>query len=89
MKIFFFGLGWKPSYLHHSDHAVIADGVGADGEVARRVPADDPVDGVPVWRVRLVGVDCCQIGHHDVHVVLWDFTGELKIKIESKYEQTS
>lgn len=36
------------SHLHHGDHAVIADGVGADGEVTRRVPADDPVDGVPV-----------------------------------------
>lgn len=35
-------------HLHHGDHAVVADGVGADGEVTRRVPADDPVDGVPV-----------------------------------------
>lgn len=38
----------RPPYLHHGDHAVVANRVGADGEVAGRVPADDPVDGVPV-----------------------------------------
>lgn len=72
------GLGSEPTYLHHGDHAVVADRVGADGEVTHRVPADDPVDGVPVWRVGLVGVDGRQVGHHDVHVVLWNFTGKLE-----------
>lgn len=68
----------KPSYLHHGHHAVVGDRVGADGEVARRVSADDPVDSVPVGRVRLVGVNHCQVGHHHVHSVLWHLTGKLK-----------
>ena len=66
------------SYLHHGHHAVVGDRVGADGEVPRWIAADDPVDGVPVWRVRLVGVYHRQIGHHQIHSVLWDFTGKLQ-----------
>lgn len=36
------------SYLNHGDHAIIGDGVGADGEMPTWVSADDPVDRVPV-----------------------------------------
>lgn len=60
-------------YLDHGDHALVGDGVGADGEVARGVPADDAVDGVPVGRVRLVPVHHRQVGHHNLHSVLWHF----------------
>lgn len=66
------------SYLHHGDHAVVGDRVSADGEVPRRVSADDPVDGVPVRRVRLVSIYHRQIGHHKIHSVLWDLTGKLQ-----------
>lgn len=65
-------------YLHHSDHAVIGDGISADGEVPIWVSADDPVDGVPVRRVGLVGINNCQISHSKIHLVLWDFTGKLQ-----------
>lgn len=71
------------SYLHHGDHAIVADRVGADGEVARRVSTDDPVDGIPVRGVRLVGIYHCQISHHNIHPVLWDLAGELEKKRKS------
>lgn len=70
-------LGKGQPYLHHGNHAVVANRVGADGEVARRVSADDPVDGVPVRGMRLVGIYHRQISHHDVHLVLGDLAGEL------------
>lgn len=65
------------SYLHRGDHAIVANGVGADGEVAGRVPADDPVVGVPVRGMRLVGIYHCQISHHHIHLVFWDLAGKL------------
>lgn len=68
------------SYLHHGDHAIVADRVCADGEVARRVSTDDPVDGIPVRGVGLVGIYHCQISHHKIHPVLWDLAGELPEK---------
>ncbi|KAA8593454.1 hypothetical protein FQN60_009570, partial [Etheostoma spectabile] len=37
-------------------HAIIGDGVGADGEVSRGVSTDDAVDGVPVGTVGLIPV---------------------------------
>lgn len=37
------------THLHHGDHALVGDGVGADGEVPRGVPTDNAVDGIPVW----------------------------------------
>lgn len=66
-----------PSYLHHGDHAIVAHRVGADGEVAGRVSADDPVVGVPVRGMRLVGIYHRQIRHHHIHLVFWDLAGEL------------
>lgn len=65
------------SYLNHGDHAVIGDRVSADGEMPGRVSTDDPVDGVPVRRVWLVGVYHRQISHYNIHTVLWDLTGKL------------
>lgn len=58
-------------HLEHRQHALIGDGVGADGEVARGVSADDAVDGVPVGAVGLVPVHHRQVGDHHVHLVLW------------------
>lgn len=58
-------------YLDHCQHALIGDGVGADGEVSRGVSADDAVDGVPVGTVGLIPVHHCQVGHHHIHLVLW------------------
>lgn len=66
------------SYLHHCYHAIVANRVGADGEVPGWVSADDPVDGVPVWRVWLVGVYHCKIGNHNIHSVLRDLTWKLQ-----------
>lgn len=67
----------EASYLHHGDHPIVGNGVGADGEVAARVSADDPVVGVPVRGMRLVSVYHCQISHHHIHLVFWDLAGEL------------
>lgn len=66
------------TYLYHGDHAVVADGVRADGEVPVWISTDDPVDGVPVRRVRLVGIYHRQISHHKIHSVLRDLTGKLQ-----------
>ena len=65
------------SYLHHGDHAVVANGVGAYGEVAGWVSADDPVVGVPVRGMWLVSIYHRQISHHHVHLVFGDLAGEL------------
>lgn len=65
------------SYLYHSNHAVIGNGIRADGEVSRWVSAYDPVDGVPVRRVWLVCIDNCQVRHHEIHSVFGDLTGKL------------
>lgn len=61
------------TYLRHGDHALVGDGVCADAEVARRVPTDDAVDGVPVWGVRLISVDHGQVCHHRLHPVFRHF----------------
>lgn len=66
-----------PFYLDHCQHAVVGDGVGADGEVSSGVAADDAVDGVPVGTVRLIPVHHCQVGHHHIHLVLWHLPREL------------
>lgn len=66
------------SYLDHCDHALISNGVGADGEVSRGVPAHDAVDSVPVGAVGLITVYHCQVGHHHVHLVLWHFPRKLQ-----------
>lgn len=60
------------SYLDHGQHALVGDGVGADGEVPRGVAADDAVDGVPVGAVGLVPVHHRQVRHHHVDFVLQD-----------------
>lgn len=59
-----------PPHLDHRQHALIGDGVGADGEVSRGVSADDAVHGVPVGTVGLIPVHHRQVGHHHVHLVL-------------------
>lgn len=70
---------WAASfYLDHCQHALISDGVGANGEVPRGVSADDAVDGVPVGAVRLIPVHHRQVGHHNVHLVLWHLPGKLQ-----------
>lgn len=58
-------------YLDHRQHALIGDGVGADGEVSRGVSADDAVDGVPVGTVGLIPVHHREVCHHHIHLVLW------------------
>lgn len=60
------------SYLDHCQHALVGDGVGADGEVSRGISADDAVDGVPVGTVGLVPVHHSQVRDHHVDLVLWD-----------------
>lgn len=69
-------------YLDHSQHALVCDGVGANGEVPRGVSADDAIDGVPVGAVRLISVHHCQVGHHHVHLVLWHFSRKLRRRRE-------
>ena len=59
-----------PPYLNHGDHAVVADGVGADAEVSRGISVDDPVHSIPVRAVRLVPVNHRQVGHHHINLVL-------------------
>lgn len=58
-------------YLDYCQHALISDGVGADGEVSRGVSADNAVDSVPVGTVGLIPVHHRQVGHHHIHLVLW------------------
>lgn len=65
-------------YLDHCQHALIGDGVGADGEVSRGVSAHDAVHGVPVGAVGLISVHHCQVGHHHVHLVLWHLPRKLQ-----------
>lgn len=65
-------------YLHHGDHAVVGNGIGADGKVPSWVPTDDPVNGVPVRRVRLVCIYNSQISHCNIHCVLWDLARKLQ-----------
>lgn len=60
------------SYLDHCQHALVGDGVGADGEVSCGISADDAVDGVPVGTVGLVPVHHRQVGDHHVDLVLRD-----------------
>lgn len=67
-------------YLDHRQHALVSDGVRADGEVSRGVPADDTVDGVPVGAVRLIPVHHRQVGHHHVHLVLWHLPRKLQCR---------
>lgn len=74
---------WAPPHLHHGDHALVGDGVSADGEVARGVPADDAVNGVPVGRVRLIPVQHRQVCHHHLHPVLRHFSWILQRKDSS------
>lgn len=76
---------WLSTYLDHSYHALIGDGVCPDGEVARGVPTDDAVDGIPVGRVRLVPVHHCQICNHNLHSVLRNFPRILQIKDRSSH----
>lgn len=64
-------------YLDHREHSLIRDGICADGEVSRRVAADDSIDSVPVWAVGLIPVHHRQVGYHDVHLVLRHLTGKL------------
>lgn len=66
------------SYLHHSDHAIIGNRVGANAKVPGRVSVDDPVDGVPIRRVRLICIYNCQVSHHKIHPVLWDLSRKLQ-----------
>lgn len=70
-------------YLDHRQHALVSDGVGANGEVSRGVPTDDTVDGVPVWAVWLIPVHHRQVGHHHVHLVL----RHLPRKLQSRREE--
>lgn len=64
-------------YLDHCHHALICDGIGADGEVSRWVSADNAIDCVPVRTVGLIPVHHCQVGHHHVYFVLWNLPGKL------------
>lgn len=66
------------SYLDHGNHAIIASWVSTYGEVARGVSTDDPVDGVPVRRMWLVGIYHCQISHRNVYAILWDLARKLQ-----------
>lgn len=65
------------AHLHHGDQAVVAVGVGLNGEAAGGVAAADSVRGVPGRRVRLVLVGHGQVGYDDIHPVLGDFAIEL------------
>lgn len=65
-------------YLCHCQHALIGDGVGADGEVSRGVSADDAVDGIPVGAVGLISVHHRQVSHHHIHLVLWHLPRKLQ-----------
>lgn len=69
------------SHLDHRQHPLVGDGVGADGEVAHGVAADDAVHGVPVGTVGLVPVYHRQVGHHHVHLVLWHLPRKLAGRI--------
>lgn len=73
-------------YLEHCQHALIGDGVGADGEVAGGVAADDAVDGVPVGTVGLIPVHHRQVGHHHVHLVLRHLPRKLQSRKEGGSE---
>lgn len=66
------------SHLDHCQHALIGDGVGADGEVSGRVPADDAVDSVPVGAVGLIPVHHCKVGHHHINLILWHLSRKLQ-----------
>lgn len=70
-------------YLHDGYHAFVGDGVCPDGEMARGVSADNAVDGIPVGGVRLVPVHHRQIGHHNLHSVLRNFSRILQMKDRS------
>lgn len=61
------------THLHHGDHALVGDGVRADAEVARGVPADDAVDSVPVRGVGLISVHHSEVCDHHLHPVFGDF----------------
>lgn len=65
-------------YLNHCQHALIGDGVGADGEVPGGVSADNAVDGIPVGAVGLVPVHHRQVGHHYIDLVLWHLPRKLQ-----------
>lgn len=69
------------SHLDHRQHPLVGDGVGADGEVAHRVAADDAVHSVPVGTVGLVPVHHRQVGHHHIHLVLWHLPRKLAGRI--------
>ncbi len=61
-------------HLDHHQHALIGDGIGADGEVSRGISTDDAVHSVPVGTVGLISVHHGQVGHHHIHFVLWHLT---------------
>lgn len=65
------------SYLHHGDHAIIWNRVGADGKMPRWVSADDPVDGIPIRGVRLISIYNRQVSHNDIYTVLGDLSRKL------------
>lgn len=64
-------------YLDHRQHALICDGVGADGEVSSGVAADNPIHCVPVRAVGLISVHHRQVGHHCIHLVFWHLPRKL------------
>lgn len=70
--------GRERTHLHHGDHALVGDRVRADDEVPRGVPADDAVDGVPVWGVGLVSVHHGEVCDHRLHPVFGDLPGILQ-----------
>ena len=71
-------------YLDHGQHAIVGDGVGADGEVPGGVATDDAVDSVPVGAVGLIPVHHRQVGHHHVHLVLWHLSRKLQSGRETR-----
>lgn len=67
-----------PVYLDDCQHPLIRDWMGADGEVSRGVSTDDAVDCIPVGAVGLISVHHCEVGGHNIHLVLWDLPRKLQ-----------
>lgn len=65
------------SHLDHSHEALVSGGVSWDGEAAGWVAAGDLVHCIPGPSVGLVFVHHCQVGHDDIHPVLWNLPVEL------------
>ena len=65
------------SYLDHGYQALVRGRISGHGEPAGGVASGDLVDGVPGLRVGLVFVSNRQVGHDDIHPVLWHLAVEL------------